>query len=44
MSKELFGSDAMEFNPDRWLELRAKEADKYFMPVSHLVRFVVNLS
>ncbi|RDW58561.1 cytochrome P450 [Aspergillus mulundensis] len=30
--KELFGPDAKEYNPDRWLGDKAKAIDKYFMP------------
>ncbi|KAL4907067.1 hypothetical protein BDW74DRAFT_190058 [Aspergillus multicolor] len=31
-SEELFGADAKEYNPDRWLGDQAKAIDKYFMP------------
>ena len=35
-SRELWGPDAHEFNPDRWLKDGAGELDRYFMPVSDL--------
>ncbi|KAL4755323.1 cytochrome P450 [Aspergillus terricola var. indicus] len=31
-SKELFGQDAAEYNPDRWIGEQAKRIEKYFMP------------
>ncbi|KAL4981317.1 cytochrome P450 [Aspergillus falconensis] len=34
-SKELFGDDVAEYNPDRWIGERAKGIDKYFMPFGH---------
>jgi hypothetical protein len=36
-SRELWGPDAREFNPDRWLKDDAGELDRYFMPVSDLL-------
>lgn len=33
-SKECWGPDAREFNPDRWLGKNVYEQDKYYMPVS----------
>lgn len=33
-SKELWGEDANQFNPDRWLGSDATHLDKYFIPVS----------
>jgi len=33
-SKEIWGEDAREFNPDRWLAGDAAKLDKYFIPVS----------
>ncbi|KAJ4406658.1 hypothetical protein N0V85_004476 [Neurospora sp. IMI 360204] len=36
-SRELWGPDAREFNPDRWLKDNAGELDRYFMPVSDLL-------
>jgi cytochrome P450 len=33
-SKELFGEDADEFNPNRWLEPRGQAMEKYYIPVS----------
>lgn len=36
-SKELWGPDVREFNPDRWLRNNVRELDKYFMPVSDLL-------
>jgi hypothetical protein len=33
-SKELWGPDAREFNPDRWLQPDAAQKEKYFIPVS----------
>lgn len=33
-SKELWGEDAHEFNPDRWLASGAAEREKFFIPVS----------
>lgn len=33
-SKEIWGSDASEFNPDRWLRPDAAEKEKCFIPVS----------
>lgn len=32
-SKEFFGQDAKEFNPNRWLEPRSKDMDRYMMQV-----------
>ncbi|KAL5001073.1 cytochrome P450 [Aspergillus recurvatus] len=34
-SKELFGHDAAEYNPDRWIGDRAKDINRYFMPFGH---------
>lgn len=34
LSKEIWGPDAREFNPDRWLKDDAAALDGYFMPVS----------
>ncbi|KAL3433256.1 cytochrome P450 [Aspergillus tetrazonus] len=36
LSKELFGQDAAEYNPDRWIGEWAKRIEKYFMPVRFL--------
>lgn len=33
-SKEIWGPDAREFNPDRWLRPDAAEKEKCFIPVS----------
>lgn len=33
-SKEIWGPDAHEFNPDRWLKESAAATEKYFIPVS----------
>ncbi|PGG99925.1 hypothetical protein AJ79_08362 [Helicocarpus griseus UAMH5409] len=33
-SKEIWGPDASEFNPDRWLTEDAAQLSKYFIPVS----------
>lgn len=33
-NKEIWGPDALEFNPDRWLTDDAANLDNYFMPVS----------
>lgn len=33
-SKEIWGVDARQFNPDRWMKEDAASLDKYFMPVS----------
>jgi cytochrome P450 len=33
-SKEIWGADAREFAPDRWLQANSSEMDKFFMPVS----------
>ena len=32
-SKEIWGPDAREFNPDRWLQPDAAANEKYFIPV-----------
>jgi hypothetical protein len=32
-SKEFFGQDAKEFNPNRWLEPRSKDMERYMMQV-----------
>jgi hypothetical protein len=32
-SKECFGQDAKEFNPNRWLEPRCKDMDRYMTQV-----------
>lgn len=32
-SKELWGEDAREFNPDRWLKEDAASLEKYYIPV-----------
>ena len=37
-SKELWGEDAHQFNPDRWLSPGAAELEKYFVPVSTTTR------
>lgn len=34
LSKEIWGPDAHEFNPDRWLAPDIASREKYFMPVS----------
>ena len=33
-SKSLWGSDAKEFNPDRWFGPDASTLERYFCPVS----------
>jgi cytochrome P450 len=33
-SKEIWGPDAREFNPDRWFEESAADLEKYWIPVS----------
>ncbi|KAL4816232.1 cytochrome P450 [Aspergillus spinulosporus] len=34
-SKELFGQDAAEYNPDRWMGEETKRIEKYYMPFGH---------
>lgn len=34
-NKEVWGDDAREFNPDRWMTAYAANLEKFFMPVSH---------
>lgn len=36
-SKEFWGPDAREFNPDRWLKGDSRDLDRYFMPVRDLL-------
>lgn len=33
-SKEFFGDDANEFNPERWLRPESRNLEKYYIPVS----------
>jgi cytochrome P450 len=35
-SKEIFGDDANEFNPERWLGPNSKGLEHYFIPVRYL--------
>jgi hypothetical protein len=35
-SKEIFGDDANEFNPERWLGPNSKGLNHYFIPVRSL--------
>jgi cytochrome P450 len=32
-SKEYFGEDADDFNPERWLKPSSNELEKYYIPV-----------
>lgn len=41
LSKELWGADAGEFNPDRWFRPDAAEREKYFIPVRSPRRVVI---
>jgi len=36
-SHELFGEDAEVYNPERWLAPNAKEIERQFVAVSHVV-------
>lgn len=33
LSKEIWGQDAEEFNPDRWFSADIAKKERYFMPV-----------
>jgi hypothetical protein len=37
----LFGEDAYTYNPYRWMGPQAKEIEKYFVAVSHVLRRTV---
>lgn len=37
LSKDIWGPDAREFKPERWLNKSIAALEKYFMPVSFLV-------
>jgi cytochrome P450 len=37
-SKEIWGIDAHEFNPDRWLSDSVADLEKYWIPVSYIIR------
>jgi hypothetical protein len=40
-SRDLFGEDAYTYNPYRWMGPQAKEIEKYFVAVSHVLRYTI---